>query len=331
MHVSEKWRQYYQDPFGFFDNLDLRFHGVNFNMFSRSRTVARNMLLFALAMAGLWALCGFDSNPGQLMHVLYQLPAYFQGHATLADLVQTYNFFYGKEMHYSAFVIYSVMFWALSVHMDQGLKYWLANIWGHSRALGVNETGLGIGKSKNIVYAACLTLLAGGSFEFFWIFSFAYFQGQPWVAQFHGPQFRILAQNLIFVVVGALGVFYMWADSYVQTADGVLTGRRWRFNWSIWSWLIIVATISAMGFWWFYPGHVTQLAVTLDNGQIWRSSPFFPQTLYTIELTPGTGAGSWFWIQDDVIHGLNTFVKVMLTLAFAWVGLLQKGENNGKL
>jgi len=331
MHVSEKWRQYYQDPFGFFDNLDLRFHGVNFNYFSRSRIVARNLLLFALVMAGLWALCGFDSNPGQLIHVLYQLPAYFQGRASWADLIQTFNFYYGKEMHYSAFVIYGVMFWALSVHMDQGLIYWLKNLWGHADSLGQAESGLGIRKSKNIVYATCLTLLAGGSFEFFWIFSFAFFQGQPWVGQFHGPQLRILTQNLIFVWAGIMGVFYMWADSYVLSPEGVITGRRWRFNWSRWSWLIILLAVSTIILWWFYPGQAAQVTVTLNNGQVWRSSPFFPQTLYTIELTPGTGSGSWFWIQDDLVHGLNTFVKVLMTLAFAWVGLLQKVEQNGKL
>jgi hypothetical protein len=336
MAGSEKWKRYYADPFGFFDNLDLRFRGINFNFFSRSRTVAKNLLVFALVMAGLWVVCGFDSSPGQLIHVLYQLPAFFLGHANMGDLVQTYVSFYGKEMHYSAFVIYGLMYWALSVHMDQGLIYsirwWAFDRLGIvSQDLPTQPTGLGIQKSKNIVYSVCLTLLAGGAFELFWIFSFAYFQGQPWVATFQGPQLFILVQDLVFVVFGVLGVFYMWADSYLMTDAGVITGRRWRFNWSWWSWILVLLTVSAIFLWWFYPGQIRQVTVTLNNGQVWRSSPFFPQTLYTIELTPGTGAGSWFWIQDDVIHGLNTLVKVLLTLCFAWVGLLQKVDEHDKL
>jgi hypothetical protein len=330
MHVSEKWRQYYQDPFGFFDNIDLRFHGLNFNFFARSRTVARNMLIFSLVMGGLWALSGLDSSPGQLIHVLYQLPAFFQGHASLADLGQTYNYFYGKEMHYSAFVIYGLMFWALSVHMDQGLRYWWANLWGHADASSVDPGGLGISKSKNIVFATCLTLLAGGVFEFFWIYSFSFFQGQPWVGAFHGPQLRIISQNMIFVFVGGLGVFYMWADGYVIENE-VNIRRRWRFNWSWASWVLICLTAGSIILWWFYPAPVQQITVTLTNGQIWRSSPFFPQTLYTIELTPGSGSGTWFYVTDDWIHGLNTFVKILLTLCFTWVGMLRKVEKNGKL
>ncbi len=318
------------DPFGFVDRLNLRFHGINFNLFAKSRTVARNMLIFSLAMAVLWALFGFDSSPLQLVHVLYEgIPGWIQGQKTLGDLVQIYNFYYGKEMHYSAFVIYGLTFWALSVHYDQGLRYWLSNLFGNADVLGVTPTGLGISKSKNVVFASVVTLLSGGIFETFWILSFSYFQGQGWVSALHGAQIRIVFQNMVFLFAGGLGLFYMWADGYVL--DGAVLKKRWKFNWSRLSGTFLVLTAALVLLWWFYPFPTQSLTVPLNNGGTWVSSRLFPQTLYTIETTPGSGAGSWYYVRDDVVHLVNTLVKVFMALAVGSVCLLKKVDKNGKL
>jgi len=290
------------------------------------------MLVFSLVMGILWALFGFDSSPLQLVHVLYEgIPGWIQGQKTVTDLVQIYNFYYGKEMHYSAFVIYGLTFWALSVHFDQGLRYWWANRGKHSaeELNALRPSGLGISKSKNVVFAAVVTLLSGGIFEIFWILSFSYFQGQTWVSSFHGAQIRVVLQNMIFVFAGGMGLLYMWADGYVQ--DGGVWKKRWKFNWSRASGIFLGVTIGLVFLWWFYPFPTQTLAVPLNNGQTWVSSPLFPQTLYTIETTPGSGTGSWYYVPDDAVHFVNTLVKVFMALAVASVCLLTKVDKNGKL
>lgn len=317
MKFSAKVQRYAQDPFGFMDNLALKIGPVDLNLFKRSRIVARNMLVFSLVMAGLWALLGFDSSPGQLLHVLYQgLPGLIMGQKSLGDLVTIYNQAYGKEMHYSAFVIYGLLFWALSVHYDQGLLRWFKR--------SGPDSGVGIVKSKNIVYAACVTLLAGGIFELFWQGSFAYFQNQPWVFTFHGGQAIILLQNIVFVSVGAMGLFYMWVDSYVMDSRGVISGRQWTFNLGLTSCLLIAVTLSLVMLWWFYPWPTQQITVLLNNGQVWTSSARFPQTLYTIALDPEAGSGSWFWVENNSVHALNTLVKVFMTMALGSVAAVRK-------
>lgn len=92
----------------------------------------------------LWILLGFDSTPLQFVHVLYEgIPGLILGQKGWGDLVSIYNANYGKEMHYSAFVIYLLLFYGLSKNWDR----------------------LGITKSKNMAYSFGLTFLAIGMFE----------------------------------------------------------------------------------------------------------------------------------------------------------------------
>lgn len=81
-------------------------------------------------------------------------------------------------------------------------------------------------------------------------------------------------------------------------------------------------------FWIFYPGHVQLLTVPLENGGIWRSSRLFPQTLYTVDLNPADGinAGSWFWIENDLIHAVNTGVKFLWAIATYYVFRVRKPD-----
>lgn len=339
MDLAEKWRKYYEDPFSFFDSLNLQLKGRNLNIFAKSRSVARNALYCSLIMLAAWAVFGFDSTPLQFIHALYEgVPAWIMGDATFQDVVGIYNSYYGKEMHYSAFVIYGLMFWGLSVHFDQGLLYWVRSqkrllLWLNPRYdPAAQPTGLGITKSKNIMFSTGLTLLAIGTFEWFWILSYGYFQGQPWVMSWKWSQARILAQNLIFVSVGGLVAFYMWVDGCILEGRQVI-GSKWRFNWNWKACAFIGLTVAAAVFWWFYPWHVDQISVQVQTSAgpvMWTSSRLFPQTLYTIDidLTDSLNAGVWFWIHNDLIHAVNTIVKIIWTFSIMYICLLKKVPSN---
>lgn len=351
MTLGDKMRLYWQDPFSFFDNLQLRITHVDhatgekrtladLNIFRKSRAVAHQALNVAIIMLILWVAMGLDSSPAQLLHAVTEgIPAWIQG-GSFQNVLNSYAFYYGKEIHGSAFVIYALAFWALSCHFDQGLNYVVrrSDVWrfGPASALNpfydpdVQPGGLGITRSRNLAYATCLTALAVGSFEFFWIGSFAYFQNQPWIVSWQWPQLRILTQNLAFVMVGLMGVVYLWADSFILGADNSVLGRRYKFNLDWRTAGLIMLTAGLVLLWWFYPWPTPQVQVQLANGAIWTSSPRFPQTLYTIKTDPASpfNAGSWFWIQNDAVHTLNTLVKILWTMAIVSAGMIRKVQKH---
>ena len=301
MGLKDSLRSYKQDPFSFFDNLSLVVHGNNLNFFQKYKRAQQTALWMAVVCGVFWLLLGFDSTPLQMIHVLIEgIPGLLLGQKGWGDLITIYNSFYGKEMHYSAFVIYLLMFYGLS-------KNWEAR---------------GIVKSKNMAYSFSFMFLAVGLFEWFWISSFGIFQNQPWVYTWMMPQLRILLQNSAFTFVGILGVVYIWADSYVLDKNKQVIGRNWHFNLGWLSWVLIGLSIGSALLWIFYPGPIQQISVQLANGQIWHSSRLFPQTLYTIKIDPASpvNAGDWCWVEDNWIHGLNTLVKVIWALTLYWIG-----------
>ena len=297
-------KEYYTDPFGFFDRLDLTWKGNQFNIFRKHVRLRKTAFVLALLSLGSWIIFGFDSTPLQFIHVLYEgLPNFWLGHASLTDLAMIYHSYYGREMHYSAFVIYGLMYWALSRHFD---KKW------------------GITGSKNITYAASITLLSIAVFEYYWIYSFSFFQRQTWVSTWRWPQLRILMQNLVFLVVGVMGVLYLWLDSYNEKTSK----RHYKFNWNATTLLLICLAVGSAIAWWFYPFPVEQFNVTLETGQVWTNNRMFPQTLYTVDLNPtdNVNAGVWYWKENNLVHAWNTLVKVFFTLAFFNVARIREVE-----
>ncbi len=293
------------DPFQWMDRLDLSVGRFDFNLLAKYRYLQTSALLLAILAGGCWLLFGFDSCIGQPMMTLYNLPNYLAGHMTLADLTQVWNNAYGKEFHYSAVVIYGVAFYVLSKHFQKQ----------------------GITGSKNVAYACGLTWVSIGLFELYWMASFAYFQAQPWVLTPAWPQLRILIQNLgCFLLGGGFVLLYMWVDSYILDAAGEPIGRRWHFNWSLVSTLLVLSAIGTAVVWWNYPFQSTQISVTYETGEVWTSSPQFPQTLYTIDVNPhdSLNAGVWFWVENNLLHAWNTLVKVFFTLTFVSVGWIKK-------
>jgi hypothetical protein len=219
------------------------------------------------------------------------LPALIQGSGSWQQIIEIYNSYYGKEMHYSAFVIYFLLYWALSKTWEKA----------------------GVAYSKNIVFSFAGMILAIGMFEWFWIMGFSYFQNQPWVSTWQFPQMKILLQNTAFTLAGGLTVLFMLTERWHW--NGKIQGERayyFQARETIF-WLFVGLSVASALLWIFYPWHVQLLTVQLENGEIWQSSRLFPQTLYTVDVNPGDeiNAGVWFWIQDDLIHAVNTGVKAI--------------------
>lgn len=297
------WKKFAEDPFGYADSRNLtrtigRFT-VNFNLFQKYKKIRRIAFYVAVISAFCWILFGFDSTPLQFIRVLYDLPLYFQGKIDFSYLGNVYQEYYGKEMHYSAFVIYLLLFVGLSFTWEKA----------------------GVVMSKNMVFSFAGMILAIAAFEFFWIWSFASFQNQPWVATWKFPQMRILLQNLIFAVSGGLCVLYMLTERYHWKNNEQL-GRAYYFRMKTWApWILIGLSMLAAIFWIYYPFAVEPLTVELETGETWMNTNLFPQTLYTVDLNPNdsVNAGVWFYLENDWIHAVNTGVKVLWALTTFYI------------
>ena len=304
------WKDFSQDPYAYVDQLNISFKGNNLNLFQKYKKIQKIAIAFSGVCLATWILLGFDSTPLQFVHVLYEgVPAWIMGSASLQELGAIYSEYYGKEMHYSAFVIYFALFYGLSRAWEKG----------------------GVTKSKNLIFSSATMLLSVAVFEWFWILSFSHFQNQPWIATWRFPQMKILLQNLVFTVAGALAVLYMLTERWHW--DGrIQLGRAYYFDLKSWKpWALVGLSFAAALFWIYYPGYVEQISVPLENGEIWQSSKLFPQTLYTIDLDPADGinAGEWFWIENDVIHAVNTGVKALWALTTFYIFKVKRiqGEN----
>jgi len=293
--TRERLQKFNADPYEFVDQLNISFRGNNLNIFQKYKRIQRIAGFGSVFFVLCWILFGFDSTPLQFVHVLTDgIPAWISGSASFQDLGAIYSQFYGKEMHYSAFVIYFLLFYLLSRSWERA----------------------GITKSKNLVFSFAGMFLGIAVFEWFWILGFATFQNQPWVATWRFPQMKILLQNMFFTVAGGVTVLYMLTERWHWKGSEQL-GRSYFFRMKEWKpWLLIMLSIFAALLWIYYPWHVQQLTVTLENGGIWQSSRMFPQTLYTVDLNPadGVNAGVWFWIENDLIHFINTGVKTLFAL-----------------
>ena len=277
------------------DNIHLHFRGNNLNLFQKYVKLRNTAFWAAMVCLAAWVVFGFDSTPLQFIHVIYDgFPGMIQGGFSLQDLTAIYNSYYGKEMHYSAFVIYFLLYAALSRSWEKA----------------------GVSKSKNVVFSSAGVFLAISVFEWFWILGFSTFQYQPWVSTWRMPQLRILLQNTVFLVAAGFTLLYMLTDRWHW--NGRIQGDRAFFfmakSWKLW--VCVGLSVAAAFFWIYYPGQIQQISVELADGSVWRSSRLFPQTLYTVDLDPGdaVNAGVWFYMENDLIHLTNTFVKAVWAL-----------------
>ena len=307
MALKDSLRSFKEDPFSWMDNLNLIFHGNNLNLWQKYKRIQKTALWLSLGCLVLWILLGFDSTPLQFIETVYRgVPGLILGHLSWGDLLAIYNSYYGKEMHYSAFVIYLLLFYGLS-------KNWQS---------------LGVEKSKNLAYSFGVTFLAIGMFEWFWISSFGVFQNQPWVYTWQMPQLRILIQNTGLTFVGIIVWLYIWLDSFMLNGKEIV-GRQWRFRVDWMAAVLVSLTVGLALLWIFWPFNVQQISVPLSDGTIWHSSALFPQTLYTIktELASSVNAGEWFWVEDNWIHAMNTVLKAVWALAIFYIGRVIRVEH----
>jgi hypothetical protein len=307
-----KLKDFAENPFEFMDNITfLRIRGHVFNPFRKYVLNRRLAFLFAFGLGLVpWVLFGFDSCVGQPLMMLHKLPDLWLGHITFDAWLGIWQEYYGKEMHYSAFLIYGLMYWFLSRHYD---------------------FKLGIKRSKNVAYAASITFLSIALFEFYWMFNYSRFQNQPWVLSLVFPQARIVIQNIGFITVGSIAAFYMWVDSFkLDKKTKAILGRFYSFRVDKVLAVLVCLSVGLALLWIYYPLPVEHINVTLENGEIWRNTNNFPQTLYTIDLTPGDGenCGVWFFLENNLVHGLNTLVKAIWTLTICYWGTLKKVETN---
>jgi len=303
--MLERFQKFSEDPYGFVDQLNLTFKGNNFNLFQKFKRIQKISFYGAFLCMAAWIVFGFDSTPLQFIHVLVEgLPAWILGTGSIQEMGAIYSLYYGKEMHYSAFVIYFLLF------------YFMSRSWEKA----------GIVKSKNLVFSFAAMFLSIAVFEWFWMICYATFQNQPWVINWQFPQMRILIQNMVFFLTGGFAILYMLTERWHWKGREQL-GRAYYFRLKEkLPWILIGASILAGLLWIYYPFPVQQLTVTLENGEIWRSSRLFPQTLYTVETNPSDGinAGVWFWIENDLIHAVNTGVKALWALTTYYIFRVRK-------
>ena len=294
--LKTNWKQFLAHPFKFVDDFNLNFGRFEFNLFKKYRVFRKALLGMAVVAAGFWIFAGWDSCASQVEKLIETLPSFLMGRATWGETVAIYHQYYGCEMHWSAMVIYGLMFAGLSYYYENKLQI----------------TG-----SKNLVYSIGMTLFSIPFFEWTWMIFYVHFQRQPWVLTWQMPQVQILLQNIIFLVVGAYVILYFYADGLRPRLDKVTA-------------LLISASVAITLLWVFYPGYVPSLTVETANG-VWTNSRHFPQTLYTIDVgsEPGLAHGEWFYVPNDLIHGVNTLAKAIYTFTVFYVACAKRKIERG--
>ena len=130
------------------------------------------------------------------------------------------------------------------------------------------------------------------------------------------PQARILIQNVEFTIVGFSAILLFWVLSHVHDDEGHVVGRLYRFKPSKSLLAISLITVASAALWVYYPWEVKTVETFIEGYGPWKNSNLFPQTLYTVDLdiSDNINAGTWFYVQDDLVHFMNTAVKTILAL-----------------
>ncbi len=274
------FRRFLKQPYQTVNDLDLSFHGIQFNVFRDDVKLRKKLLIPIIAGVVVWFLMGFDSSE-------YQIEAAFTALVSgqsWNQIIFAYSDAYGKYLHWSALVIYGAVFYFLSKYL-------------HDKLDVVN--------CENICISAGLTLFAVSVFEFWWMGSYYYFQNQSWILNPRFPQLRIHIQNIAFMGVGLLIL-------------GGLDWRKVKLNFERKTWAYLIVTIGLMVFWWGY-GYwlpVQQFSINVLGYGTWTNSIHFPQTVYTVDLNvlDNLAVGEQYYIENNLIHLVNVVTKVFLTL-----------------
>ncbi len=298
MGWKEYWREYYEDPFGYFDKTYINVLGVDLLLFKYHDRLRKILWWGSVATTLLWVLMGYDSGYGQLEYAAYAIKDYFLSPSSTPfweQVLAGWNWAYGKTMHWSAFTIYGLLYCATSWYL---------------------EDELGFTKTKNSAYSLAVVLLNIGIFEWWWMYCYAFFHDQWWSVTWKMPQLRILIQNVMFTVLGLSSLLLFWVQSHDLDEAGEIIGRFYRFRLSKAVLLLGVLTIASGALWIYYPWEIKPVETYVIGYGLWQNGNRFPQTLYTVNtnILDDVNAGAWFYVEDNLIHSVNLLVKILLAL-----------------
>ncbi len=292
------------------DGMTGNFYGFSLSAILWNVTNWRKYFGFCAFVGGVaWAVFGFDSTWSQAKPYIEYFSSVFISNPIGAlragipfdQLWQESRRFYGVGNHFSAPVIYGLAFVVLSFYLENQL--------GTSFFM---EKKLGIRKSLNFCVSTALSLMSVGVFELMWNSFYALFHGQVWVVTFQWKQLTNLVAFIGFVTIGVLVFVYLALEGYRPNL-----GRR--------SKVLLLLTVLCWGFWINYPFAVGRLTVDTSVGP-WMNGDMFPQTYYAVDIQPddNVAIGVPNWVQDDLVHFVNTFTKVVQTLFVLSVSMVRK-------
>lgn len=292
-------------PFSKVDKLKFTFKGFDLTSVFKPDGWRKYFLFGVIASGIMWILLGYESCFDQLEIGSQYLLGYFLQQNTWNDFLQMTQYRYGIATHFSALVIYGIMFYAISKYYDN----------------------IDIGGSLNLFMSFSLTTLAVSLYEFSWMASYYWSQQQFWVLTPLTRQASILYQNLFFLTAGISLLLFVSACPHL----------RFRRNKKFYFLLGLSASLWLL--WFYYPLPTKQLAVTFESGEIQTypkqvnimglSLSNFPQTLYTIDRNPtdADAVGEPFFVEDHYVHTINLLTKIVWTYTIFYFGkVLPKGE-----
>lgn len=308
----------YNDPFTFIDHLSIRVGPFELNLFKDDASLRHGVKRIVMFAGFMWFIMGWDSAATQLeLLIRAYIFDFYWGNITFQELIDIYWFDYGKGVHWSAFVFYGLLYYGLSRYYSKHL---------------------GLSNSRNIFLSAGFTLFSIGIFETFWHHSFAYFQHQPWTLKWAWPQLRILIQSRSWLLVGILTTLmvriphgsYVWIPfkkRYMELQTWLPTLSLRVNRWTI---LLFMLTCGSIYVWWTYGLHfpIDYFTVDVVGTPPWMNTPYFPQTLYTVEtnVLDTINAGTHFYVRNDLLHLVNNVVKVFVTATTYQLCKLQRVE-----
>ena len=272
------FKQFLKHPFETLDNLDLQYFGFQFNILKDDVKLRKALFdIFFLIPLILWVLLGADSTADQLVNFLLNIPNFLLGNITFNGLTKIYDSYYGLGTHWSAAVIYSLLFIGISKHLRDELE---------------------AKNSENLALTTGFVAFTIGTFEYFWQVSYFIFQNQPWILRFQFPQARIILQNTLFLLTGAIVLLgFNWKEYKLNIDKRTIT--------------FFLATVSLILLWWMCPFETTPLTVGS-----WTSSSHFPQTMYTVAPSSQVAYGIMYHVENPGVHLVNNLTKIFMTFAF---------------
>lgn len=223
-----------------------------------------------------WVFFGLDSVIEQFKPIFDNFGSIIFFKANYSIIWQEMIANYGKGSHFSAVVIYGICWLILQRSLEKA----------------------GITKSFNFFMSMMLTLLNMGIFETLWNRTCAYFQNLPWLLL----QPTNIVQYNAWIAIGLLAILLLYASGYKLNINTNTFG-------------LVFLSVAIWIFWIYYPLPFQQISVATTEG-IWHSTRFFPQTLYTVDLTPldGINKGVFFYVENNWLHFTNIVAKVIISV-----------------